>query len=753
MKIIKYFSFLFSLSVGFSSFAYTQSIGHPGAINCALPLYLEALRSSGGSRYSDSAMRRKEKRLKASIKAVKKMISKLDDKIDTARDSILARIGGEEDGENVLDQVIEYMSGSEEHEEGWKRKEADENYCSQKLSQLNSFESFNLALLELWAEPLQMMIPQAHAKEKGSQQDNKKDCEAVSGFHWDETTCVSCAKVDNLNSDCSLKDDAEALKKAAAAAALKKTAEVARKKAVAAAALRKAAAAFKKAATLKKDAALKKSATLKKAAEVARKKAAEVARKKAVAAAALKKDAARKKAVAAAALKKDAARKKAAEVARKKAAEVARKKAVAAAALKKDAARKKAVAAAADEETSDCKTWKKWRGCAAVNKRGKISKDFCNNPNKCFFKSNGRHQNGTQLTQVAKYKNECKKGFEELQKQLNERKELQAQVERLREKFSDIQKERRDRFLASLDGDSSTEAGATCFECQKNRIRELKEIIDPSPTGWEILGKTLQVAGGAAIGYYGIKGANKLRDRQGFEASTTPYLGLAYPFIADGLYGNGLFGRSSSALACSPTHSSLSANGIFNRPSWLLQQQFANNNLNPFGVQGLNTGLNPFGIQGLNTGFNTGFNTGLNNPFGIQGLNTGFNTGLNNPFGIQGLNTGFNTGLNSPFGINPGINSGNFAFGQQQIQQQQAALLRFRQAQIANWQFKQQAISTLMAEIQRLNLQIQQIAHGGGTNSFNGFLTGNQPQSLINLGLTGSGGTNRNNPNAGAVGR
>ena len=199
-----------------------------------------------------------------------------------------------------------------------------------------------------------------------------------------------------------------------------------------------------------------------------------------------------------------------------------------------------------DKDLSECDLFKKWKKCAKARGKGEITKTLCGEPKKCskegtvFLVENG---SGPKVTASV-----CREAVSTLKKQLRNLADLEEERDLIVENLDEVGDELREIRLAKLRG---TEA-EDCSECDLRRLREIKEIIDPAPSGWDILGNVVGTVGAAALGYYSAKEANKLRDRQGFAAQPGIAMNLAYPFIMKGLYGGGLFGGSSS-LACSPT--------------------------------------------------------------------------------------------------------------------------------------------------------------------------------------------------------
>ena len=312
---------------------------------------------------------------------------------------------------------------------------------------------------------------------------------------------------------------------------------------------------------------------------------------------------------------------------------------------------------------------------------------------------------------------DCEKWINDRKKDRDKMDKLEKELLHLNE-LLELSKDDPDTFAEQL-----TEAQPDCINC---RVKAVKELFKPSP--WQLIGRALSAAAGVGLGVYAIRDSNRIRDRQGFAAQPGLGLNLAYPFIMDGLYGGGLFG----SLGCSPTMASHYGSvfnqwGNFGFPGF---GNFGNFGFPSFG----NFPGNMFGLQGNFPGMgNFGF-PGLGNMFGLQGNlpgmgNFGF-PGFGNMFGLQGNfpgmgNFGFPGMGNLGF---PGM--GNFGFqgggfGQMQaMMDYQKAMMSFRQAQMNNWMQKQQSVQSLMSEMYRLQMQIQEIMYGGSGGFGSGFDSG-----------------------------
>ncbi len=461
--------------------------------------------------------------------------------------------------------------------------------------------------------------------------------------------------------------------------------------------------------------------------------------------------------------------------------------------------------------TPSCQAFKSWQACA---KRGNRSKSrikiditrICNRPDTCRLKETGvprlgssSEDGGSRFSRNdSDTGKECKKSLKNLKKLIDREKILDERIEELKETLEELGDEIEAKRLAQLLSGESTEGGADCLDCRLRRLREIKEIVDPGPSGWEILGRTATALGGAALGYFGMRHANKRLESQGFPTQPGMALGLAFPFIQAGLYGGGMWGNRSS-LACSPTvGGNMWGGGMF--PGMMGGVNFGGNfpGMFPGMMGGVNFGGNfpgmfPGMMGGVNFGGNFpgmfpgmmgGVNFGGNFPGMFPGMMGGVNFGGNFPGMFPGMMGGVNFGGNFPgmfpgmFGGNPGFTGGvNFGgnfpgmfpgmMGRfpgmtggfpgmnmmnpmmglnnqwQQMASYQQMVMSWRQNQMRNWMQRQQAASSLYQEINRLQMQIQDIMMGGGGiggNFAGGF------QGGVNVGLGGiGGGGSRNN--------
>ena len=343
------------------------------------------------------------------------------------------------------------------------------------------------------------------------------------------------------------------------------------------------------------------------------------------------------------------------------------------------------VAAGSSQVSSECANWLKWRKCAGKtktnrgrNKRGFVA-NICNKPAECSSLPAGvslTNSAGENITAGLKSlvsnnnKRDCNKLLAGLKDDLIKRKDFETRLAELENKKNSIEKDFEDRRDNQLLGrNSQTEAGANCFDCHLKRLRQIQEVINPPPTGWEILGRTLTTLGGAYLGYRGIRHANKLRDRQGFSAQPGLAAGLAYPFVMAGLYGGGLMGNSAS-MACSPTafHSHFQ-NGVFNNPfamipggGGVILPGMPGGGFGGFGIPGGGFGIpgGGFGLPGMIGGGGLFVSTGNFVPGGGFGIPGGGFAIPGGGFGIPG------GGFGLPGMIGGGglfVSTGNFVPG------------------------------------------------------------------------------------------
>ena len=507
--------------------------------------------------------------------------------------------------------------------------------------------------------------------------------------------------------------------------------------------------------------------------------AADAAAADAAAADAAAADAAAAAAAAADAAAADAAAAAAAAAADAAAADAAAADAAAADAAAADAAAAAAAAAAADAAallppSLDCEHWKRWKECAEEDSKGKITDALCRHAQSCarggtilrrddvpvfpeFYPgTTTRHSNASQPEYRPVRSDVCQKALKSLEDLIKRLKEEKAKRKRFADLLRAAGQTLEDIEYAEITG--TTEA-QNCATCDLERLKDIKEIIDPAPSGWDVLGNVIGTVGSAALGYYGIKEANKLRDRQGFAAQPGYALGLAYPFIMKGLYGGGLFGGSSSSMACSPTAGTMGGN-VFGNPYLMQQMQqaqqmqymqqmylmqaFYSSMPGQMGG-GMMPGMMGGGMMpgmmggGMMPGGNVGFIAGGMMPgmMGggmMPGGNVGFIAGGMMP-GMMGggmmgggmmpgmmgggMMPGMMGGGMMPGMMGGGMMPGGGMAGMQAYMQYQQAMMSYKQAQMNNYMQRQQAASGLYTEINRLQMQIYQLYYGGGGAGIN----------------------------------
>lgn len=339
--------------------------------------------------------------------------------------------------------------------------------------------------------------------------------------------------------------------------------------------------------------------------------------------------------------------------------------------------------------------------------------------------SSGTSSSCTDLTDLLKKTKELK----ELEKQLED-------FEKLKDEEADYSSEE---YLDEYD----PAAKVNCMECNgKNAmIDRLERWYKPDKL--QRIGQAISSIGGMALGWYGIREANKARARQGFPAQAGHAVQLAYPFIENGIYGGGMFG---SSLACSPTAGGGFRGGIlhslFGRRGggrwgggW--RGGFRGGPGGP-GYYGPGGGWNPhFGFDfGMGGGPGGGWRGG---PGGYYGPESGYYDGPGGGLWHGGPGGGpWGGGYGPEFGFDFGLGGGpgggwrgggrwgghggfggpgGFGGGYAQMQAQmeyQKAMMAYRQNQMNNWMQKQQSVQALQMEQARLQTQIHEIWYGGG---------------------------------------
>ena len=739
-----------------------------GNMNCALPLYMQALQSGYGQGPSEASLRRKYENKEQQLTATQKAIAEQDDIIDEAQEAISIRIGDDGDGEKdgiVIEQIEQYI------EKGLTKKQANCMYCTENdceesgsgggyIGSNNYFESLKeipfLAFLKVVGEGLIAVIPPAPAESAGSHsgetsahgvkvtvEESTDPCSGKNnkGGTWsaqsDACVCSGVA-IDNncysqlgARSKCKsqgkiLKDGKCVLLPAQPSHALDVLAE-------------------KKEETDKANAQ----------SSVATYTGALAAPEPAV-----------------------------------EAPPASGTGGGTAAGSDSSADQARAPADGGEEydpaKEPECEAWKRWGKCTG-KQAGDVKDTLCGGSRhysgkitQCridnslpVFTVNQNVPNNKKRSEGVNKEN-CKKALKAIKTAVAEKKKLEEKKEKLLADLGKIEE----------DIDKQTEGEYCDDECMERKLTKLKEIIDPAPKWYETVGNVLGTVGAAALGYYGIKEANKLRDMQGYSAQPQYALNLAYPFIMKGLYGGGLFGKSNS-LACSPTafgggghafgNPFMQQQMMYAQQQHYMQQMYLQQSMFSGGMPGgfpmAGGGFN-MGMPGMGGGFNFG---GGFNPFGgfpmagggfnmgMPGMGGGFNFGGGfNPFGgfpMAGGGFNFGGGFN-PFGgmagggfnmgmpwggggFNMGMPGGGMVGGgyaQAQLQYQQARMA-YMQSQMNNYMQRTQAASHLMSEIQRLQMQYYQVMSGAGGGGVTTFTTGGGGGTTVQSG----GGGNTNN--------
>ena len=313
--------------------------------------------------------------------------------------------------------------------------------------------------------------------------------------------------------------------------------------------------------------------------------------------------------------------------------------------------------------------------------------------------------------------------IEEFEKLADERDELKDKKEEQEDEAEEVRRrcERNPNLeICKQKHPGVTEAGTFCTSC-------FQEVIDaayPKKSGWDRLLDAVVPLAGTGLAYYGIKETNELRSRQGYPVDNSAMYGLAYPFIAQMLYGGALNGRGRNALACSPsTHMNPYA-GHFG----LSGNLYANMGLfgpggagafGPFGPGGnlyANMGIlgpggagafGPFGPGGnlyANMGILGPGGAGAFGPFGPGG-NLYANMGVFGPGGAGAFGLG-GAGAFGPFG--PGGAGGFDYHSQMQMQQRmQSYYMQLQQFQMEQQRMRQATVMRYQQEAQALALKYQ----------------------------------------------
>ena len=400
-----------------------------------------------------------------------------------------------------------------------------------------------------------------------------------------------------------------------------------------------------------------------------------------------------------------------------------------------------------DDEDEECTAWKQWGKCTKPRKKGIVEEKICNKPKS--GRKGCRYEDGQPLNYARKGGRECKQALKDLKTLIKEIKKLEEEKNTLLAEVTDI-----DKTLRAIR--TGTEADS-CTNCDLKRLEKLKNIIDPAPTAWQTLGNVLGTVGTAALGLYGVRSANKLRDRQGFAAQPGYAVNLAMPFIMKGLYGGGFFG-SSSSLACSPTLNQGGGN-VFGNPFLMqqmmqaqqqqyMQQMYLMRIFQSSGqmVPGFQGGMMVPGFQGGQMGnmmgnmMVPGWQGGqMGNMMGnmmvpgfqgnIMGSLPGFQGNIVAGWMISTMAPSFQGGqMGNMMGnmMVPGWQGGGMmgqmmGGGMQSYFQYQQAMMAWRQARMADQMQRYQATSGLRMQIQQLQMQMYNILNGGG--SYTGGMT------------------------------
>ncbi len=340
--------------------------------------------------------------------------------------------------------------------------------------------------------------------------------------------------------------------------------------------------------------------------------------------------------------------------------------------------------------------------------------------------------------------NECKNFLDEILESRNEIKKLQDEFDKLEKELKRLQGNEallrakciRNPKDSACQSDSQTEATAFCVECAQDVI----ETFYPKPTtGDRILNAAVPLLG-AGLAAYSIRESNKLRSRQGYAVDNSAAYGLAWPFVNQMLYGAALTGRGSNALSCSSSaHHNYFGGGAF-----------------PGSFQGAFPGSFPGGANFRFGGgaFPGSFPGGANFRFGGGAFPGSFPGGANFRFGGGAFPGSFPGGANFRFGGGafpgsfPGAFPGSFQGGANQFEVQsriQSILMEQYQVSIDRQRQRQATEARIFEEMNRLQLQLQQVRSSG---SYNGGAHLNLRGSFTGGGnLPGSGSGSTNNPN------
>ena len=339
-------------------------------------------------------------------------------------------------------------------------------------------------------------------------------------------------------------------------------------------------------------------------------------------------------------------------------------------------------------------------------------------------------------------------GCTDLDDLLDKQEELDK-LKKQQEDFDKLFEEEEDYSWKEYIDDHDPAAKVNCMECNGKHAMIDRMERWYKPDKWQRIGQAVSSIGGMALGWYGIREANKARARQGFPAQAGHAVQLAYPFIEQGIYGAGMFG---SSLACSPTAGRGFRGGLLGGLFGGRGRWGGWHGGGPWGGQGgwgggpgvwgggpgvwaggpgVWGGGGPWGggpgrgVWGGGPGtWSGGPGTWGGGPgsFGIDfGLGGGPGGGVwggggpwgGGPGGVWGGGPGV-WGGGGPWGGGPGGPGGGYAQMQAQMEYQKA-MMAYRQNQMNNWMQKQQSTQALRMEINRLHTQMYEIWYGGGT--------------------------------------
>ena len=383
---------------------------------------------------------------------------------------------------------------------------------------------------------------------------------------------------------------------------------------------------------------------------------------------------------------------------------------------------------AKESDEDECDHWKRWGNCTSKYEKGKVTEKLCTKPQSCTIDT------GIRLNKKSK----CTDALKELKKLIAVLKQYENAEKVLTEEQGGITNTL---ILGDASTKTSTEA-KHCAICQ--RIKAIKEIVDPAPSGWEIFGDVAKTLGVAGLGLWGINEGNKLRDSQGLGAKPELALGLTFPFLMKGLHGAGPFGSSSSALACSPTMATANSSVFSNhfmmqrmRQERQMQQMQQMQLMRAYYASMPNMNMMNMGNIGFTPSGNVNMNiSGMDN----MSFMAGFMTSSSN---IGFLQSGNGNGHMQCMAMMPGcmgIGNNNSMVGMRAFIQRQEAVLAYRKAQMNNYMQTEHARAGIKAEIARLQMQYINLLHGGGSTSFNSNITmGGGGNSRSNIDIGGGG--------------